>query len=290
MILDHDRARALHAAASEVLPGGVSSNFRLNGTPVPLTFVRAEGPRLFDVDGNVYVDYALGMGADILGHAPRVGARGRAGVRSPGGQLFAGQHPSEAELARRLRDRMPSMERVRFGGSGSEMIHAAFRLARAFTGRSLVVKFEGHYHGWYDDILVNTAPPWGDARRRRQRARAPHEHRPGRAHGRGGPALERCGGAGAVPGRPRGRGGRGRQRAHRLQHVRHRAASRVRGGGPRGDRARPGRCSSTTRSSPGSVPRRAARRNAWASGPISPWSPRRSAAASPSRRSAAGRT
>lgn len=162
MILDHDRARALHAAASEVLPGGVSSNFRLNGTPVPLTFVHAEGPRLFDVDGNVYVDYALGMGADILGHAP---APLIAAVQASlaGGQLFAGQHPSEADLARALRARMPSLERIRFGGSGSEMIHAAFRLARGFTGRSLVVKFEGHYHGWYDDILVNTAPPWGVA-------------------------------------------------------------------------------------------------------------------------------
>jgi glutamate-1-semialdehyde 2,1-aminomutase len=160
MILGHDRAVAAHASASEVLPGGVSSNFRLNGTPVPLTFVRAEGPRLFDVDGNVYLDYAMAMGATILGHAPAPVVEA-VQASLTGGQLFAGQHPSEATLARRLRERFPSMELLRFGGSGSEMIHAALRLARAFTGRSLVVKFEGHYHGWYDDILVNTAPPWG---------------------------------------------------------------------------------------------------------------------------------
>ena len=61
-----DSAPQIHAAANEVLPGGTSSNFRLNGTPVPLTFAHAEGPRLHDVDGNVYLDYALGMGANIL--------------------------------------------------------------------------------------------------------------------------------------------------------------------------------------------------------------------------------
>jgi glutamate-1-semialdehyde 2,1-aminomutase len=160
MTLPHARALAAHAAAAEVLPGGVSSNFRLNGSPVPLTFERAEGARLYDVDGNVYVDYAMGMGANILGHAP-AGVIAAVAASLTGGQLYAGQHPSEAELARRLRERIPSMERLRFGGSGSEMVHAAFRLARAFTGRPLVVKFEGHYHGWYDDILVNTGPPWG---------------------------------------------------------------------------------------------------------------------------------
>lgn len=163
MALSHDRAIAQHAAASKVLPGGVSSNFRLNGTPVPLTFIRGEGPWLFDVDGNRYADYALGMGADILGHAPASVLD--AVRRSLGdGQLFAGQHPGEAELARAVQGRFPSMELVRFGGSGSEMVHAALRLARAFTGRGLVVKFDGHYHGWYDDILLNTAGPWASPR------------------------------------------------------------------------------------------------------------------------------
>ena len=107
----------------------------------------------------MYLDYALAMGACILGHAP-AGVLDAVRGSLATGQLFAGQHPGEAELARRLRERYPSMELLRFGGSGSEMNHAAFRLARAFTGRSLVVKFDGHYHGWYDDIVVNTAGPW----------------------------------------------------------------------------------------------------------------------------------
>lgn len=160
MTYRHDRAIEQIARAREVLPGGVSSNFRLNGVPVPLTFTRGEGCRLTDVDGNVYVDYAIGMGANILGHAP---APVIDAVRDSldAGQLYAGQHPAEAELAFRLRDRMPSMERIRFNGSGAEAVHAALRLARAFTGRRLVVKFEGHYHGWFDDILANTGGPWG---------------------------------------------------------------------------------------------------------------------------------
>ena len=70
MTYRHDRSIERNARAREVLPGGVSSNFRLNGVPVPLTFTKGEGCRLTDVDGNVYVDYALGMGANILGHAP----------------------------------------------------------------------------------------------------------------------------------------------------------------------------------------------------------------------------
>lgn len=159
MTFSHARAIRAHAAASLVLPGGVNSNFRLNGTPVPLTFVRGEGPWLIDVDGNRYADYALGMGANILGHAPRpvIDAVRRS---LDEGQLFAGQHPGEIVLANAVQERIPSMERIRFGGSGSEMIHAALRLARAATGRELIVKFDGHYHGWYDDILANTAGPW----------------------------------------------------------------------------------------------------------------------------------
>src|SRR6266478_5802882 len=75
-----------------------------------------------------------------------------------GGQIFAGQHPSETLLARRVCELVPCAELVRFGVAGSEMDQAALRLARAFTSRSRVVKFEGHYHGWFDTILVSVAP------------------------------------------------------------------------------------------------------------------------------------
>jgi glutamate-1-semialdehyde 2,1-aminomutase len=125
---------------------------------VPLFIERAQGSHLFDVDGNVYVDYVLGMGPDILGHAPPEVVEA-VSVALAEGQLFAGQHWREAELARQLTELIPSAELIRFGSSGSEMVHAALRVARAATGRAKVVKFEGHYHGWFDTILVSTSPP-----------------------------------------------------------------------------------------------------------------------------------
>jgi glutamate-1-semialdehyde 2,1-aminomutase len=148
----------LHAEACEVLAGGVNSNFRLGGQPVPLVFERGAGARLYDVDGNSYLDYALGMGPTILGHAPEPVIRAVADSLSQG-QLYAGQHRSEALLARRVQEVVPCAELVRFGVAGSEMDQAALRLARAYTGRSKIVKFEGHYHGWFDTILVSVAPP-----------------------------------------------------------------------------------------------------------------------------------
>jgi glutamate-1-semialdehyde 2,1-aminomutase len=151
-----------YAAACAVLAGGVNSNFRQHGQPVPLVFERGEGPRLYDVDGNVYLDYALGMGPNILGHAPEPVVRAVADSLA-GGQLFAGQHPSETLLARRVCELVPCAELVRFGVAGSEMDQAALRLARAYTGRQKVVKFEGHYHGWFDTILVSVAPPLDQA-------------------------------------------------------------------------------------------------------------------------------
>ena len=109
-------------------------------------------------DGNVYIDYALGMGPNILGHAPP--AVTDAVSRTLGiGQLFAGQHPLELELAIKLCSCVRSAQLVRFGLSGSEMVQAALRVARAYTGRPEIIKFEGHYHGWFDNIFINQSGP-----------------------------------------------------------------------------------------------------------------------------------
>jgi glutamate-1-semialdehyde 2,1-aminomutase len=152
------RSEAYYRDACQALAGGVNSNFRLHGQPVPLVFERGEAAHLIDLDGNSYVDYALGMGPNILGHAPEPVVRAVAETLAKG-QIFAGQHPAEAQLARRVQELVPCAELVRFGVAGSEMDQAALRLARAYTGRSKVVKFEGHYHGWFDTILVSVAPP-----------------------------------------------------------------------------------------------------------------------------------
>lgn len=139
------------------MSGGVNSNFRLNISPTPLVFERGEGAYLFDIDGNRLIDYYLGMGPMILGHNP-IALKDAVNMQIEKGILFAGQTEIEAEAARLVCELVPSAERMRFGSSGSEVDQAAFRLARAATGRSKVIKFEGHYHGWFDNVLWSTAP------------------------------------------------------------------------------------------------------------------------------------
>ena len=139
------------------IAGGVNSNFRLNIAPTPLVFERAEGPYLFDIDGNRLIDYYLGMGPMILGHSP-ASVRQAVHDQIDRAILFGGQGSLEVEAARLVCDMVPCAERVRFGSSGSEVVQAALRLARAATGRRVILKFEGHYHGWFDNILWSTAP------------------------------------------------------------------------------------------------------------------------------------
>ena len=156
-------SRAMYAEARRVMPGGVNSNARLaDATGWPLYVERGEGARVIDVDGNELIDYVIGNGAAILGHAPPpVLAAVTASLAR--GQTFAAQHPDEVALCRRLADVIPCAERVRLAISGSEAVHATLRLASAFTGRRKIVKFEGHYHGWLDNILVSVRPPLNEA-------------------------------------------------------------------------------------------------------------------------------
>ena len=153
-----EESRRLIAAASRFVPGGVSSNFRMGMVPTPLVFERADGPYLFDADGNRLIDYYLAMGPMILGHNPEV-VRRAVIAQLDRGVLYGGQSRIEAEAAELFCALVPCAEKVRFAGSGSEAVQAALRLARAATGRRIVVKFEGHYHGWFDSVLVSVAPP-----------------------------------------------------------------------------------------------------------------------------------
>ncbi len=152
-----EKSKQLIAEASRYLPGGVNSNFRLGILPTPLVFERGEGPYLYDVDGNQLIDYYLGMGPMILGHNPEsVISAVREQLAS--GILFAGQTAIEQAAAKLVCDMVPCAERVRFNCAGSEVVQAALRLARAATGRSIAIKFEGHYHGWFDSVLWSVAP------------------------------------------------------------------------------------------------------------------------------------
>jgi len=157
MSLSFDRSAALVAENAKYVAGGVNSNFRIGMAGGPLVFSHGDGPYLVDVDGNRLIDYYCGMGAMVLGHTPApVQAAVKAQVDK--GILYAGQSEIEFEAAKILCDRIPSAERIRFGSSGSEVAQAAFRLARAATGKRIILKFEGHYHGWFDNVLWSTAP------------------------------------------------------------------------------------------------------------------------------------
>ena len=150
-----ESSERLYAEALDLLPGGVSSPVRafraVGGSP--LFIDRGEGAYLVDVDGNRFVDYVLSWGPLILGHAhPRVVAALEEALHK--GTSFGAPSPLELDLARLIRDAMPSLELVRFVTSGTEATMSAIRVARAFTRRAKVVKFVGCYHGHADVLLV----------------------------------------------------------------------------------------------------------------------------------------
>ena len=136
----------------------MSSNFRLGMSPTPLVIEHGAGALLYDVDGNELIDYYMGMGPIILGHSPQVIVDAVAD-QVERGLFFAAQTEIEYEAARLVCQIVPCAERIRFGSSGTEVVQAAMRLARAATKRSTIIKFEGHYHGWLDNILWSVAPP-----------------------------------------------------------------------------------------------------------------------------------
>lgn len=158
------RSRALFTRAQHSIAAGVNSGIRKMEQPVPLYFSHGSGPRLWDVDGNEFIDFQIGQGALLFGHAP-AGMAGAIGEQAKLGTHWAAQCELEIEVAERLQALMPAAELVRFNNSATEVVLSALRLARAHTGRPLILKFEGAYHGWADEGLVGFCPPadqWGD--------------------------------------------------------------------------------------------------------------------------------
>jgi glutamate-1-semialdehyde 2,1-aminomutase len=152
---DYSKSRELQKRAELLMPGGVNSpvrGFRSVGGEPPF-IVRGEGSRMYDVDGNPYIDYVGSWGPLILGHAaPEVVEAVIAAART--GTSFGASTPSEIDLAEAVIAAFPSMEKIRFVSSGTEATMSAIRLARAFTRRKYIVKFEGCYHGHADALLV----------------------------------------------------------------------------------------------------------------------------------------
>lgn len=158
----YNESALLLERAKKVLASGVSSEFRKYNHPHALFYTHGSGSRIYDVDGNEYLDFTLSQGPLILGHShPDVLHAVR--EYSEMGQLFAGQHIREVELAEKLNKLIPSAELMRFCLDGSEAVQTAFRVARAKTGRNKFLRFEGHYHGWMDNVCWGISTPSAEA-------------------------------------------------------------------------------------------------------------------------------
>lgn len=154
--MDRSRSEALYAAACERMPGGVNSPVRafrgVGGTPVFIE--RAEGPYVFDVDGNRYIDYVGSWGPMILGHA-RAEVIDAVKKVAESGTSFGAPTAAETEFAELVSTMVPSIEMMRCVNSGTEATLSAIRLARGFTGRPRILKFQGCYHGHGDSLLAD---------------------------------------------------------------------------------------------------------------------------------------
>jgi glutamate-1-semialdehyde 2,1-aminomutase len=154
------------ARAEKTHSAGVSSSTRgrkVGWYPVPPVIERGEGAYLIDVDGNQYIDYLGAHGAVVLGHNPEPVVNAVTRAIQQRGALFALPYDLEYKVSEKLTAYVPSLEKVKFSNSGSEACHYAVRLARAFTGKTKILKFEGHYHGWTDVLHYSYHPALDDA-------------------------------------------------------------------------------------------------------------------------------
>ena len=157
MSFNTEKSKQIYERTLGVLIEASSSSSRgpANFGSYPIFMQRAKGSRIFDVDGNEYIDWMMAFGALPLGHAhPEIVEAITQSAAS--GAHFATATPVELEVAEMIQKIVPNAERVRFANTGTEAMMAAIRLARGVTGRPKILKFEGHYHGWHDDLLVSS--------------------------------------------------------------------------------------------------------------------------------------
>jgi glutamate-1-semialdehyde 2,1-aminomutase len=157
-IKQRPKSKAMYERAVNVFPSGVTHDTRFI-LPFPIYITEAMGSRKWDVDENEYVDFAMGHGALLLGHGREevINAVREAVIR---GTHFGGSSELEIKWGEMVKKLVPSAERVKFTSSGTEATLLALRLARAYTGKSRIIKFHGHFHGWQDYLAVGERPPW----------------------------------------------------------------------------------------------------------------------------------
>lgn len=155
------KSRAIYRTASKIIPGGVHSNFRFF-RPHPVYFAKASGCRIWDVDGNEYIDCVMNNGALILGHKdPRVTRAVRNQIQT--GLTAAVESELSYLVAKKLHEMVPTAEMVRFSTTGTEAVMHAVMLARAYTKKNKIAKIEGGYNGWYDQVAISEHPPLAQA-------------------------------------------------------------------------------------------------------------------------------
>jgi glutamate-1-semialdehyde 2,1-aminomutase len=154
----HPKSAALAERARRAIPGGITHDIR-HLTPFPVYVDRAAGTRKWDVDGHEYIDYWMGHGALFLGHCHPAVVKAVQAQMARGTHLGA-SHELEVRWAELVNALIPCAELTRFTMSGTEATHLAMRVARAFTGRSKVLKFMGHFHGWHDGAVAGVNPPY----------------------------------------------------------------------------------------------------------------------------------
>ena len=156
-----DKSLELYERAKRSLAGGVNTNSRISELPWPLYFERGKGALLYDADGNELIDYVMGRGPMIFGHSPDFLLDAVADAMTTG-QIFGGQHELEFQVAELVQEMVPCAELVRFMSSGTEAVQLALRVARAYTGRAKIVRFDTQFHGWGESIFYGMSDYEGD--------------------------------------------------------------------------------------------------------------------------------
>jgi glutamate-1-semialdehyde 2,1-aminomutase len=166
-----NRSWKLFEEARKLTPGGVHSSIRFFD-PYPIFISKAKGSKIYDVDGNEYIDYHLAFGPVVLGHG-HPGVVNAVKDQLSKGIIYGLSNELEVEVAKKIKTHVPSAQMVRFCNSGTEATYHAIRVARAYTKRWKIIKFEGAYHGWHDYVSVSSSPSLRDAGPRESPASVP---------------------------------------------------------------------------------------------------------------------
>ena len=158
-IRKNPRSAELYPRFKDVFPGGGGGHDMRVAEPFPISIARGQGTRLWDVDGNEYIDFGLGSASLLLGHSHPAVVEALVQA-APRGSQFSHPHEAELEWGERVCSLVPCADKVRFVGSGAEATMLSMRVARAYTGKEKIVRWESHYHGWHDYAMPGSLPPF----------------------------------------------------------------------------------------------------------------------------------